>query len=71
MIETVRRNFGARVDRAQAPRPGPPDNRLIVRPETNTDAIINTLNSKPMWRLERVWEERAQRYTLVLNLFPL
>jgi hypothetical protein len=42
-------------------------NRLIVRPQVNGGEIIGTLNPKPMWRLERVWEERNRTPVLLAS----
>lgn len=52
------------------PRPSQPallDNRLIVKPELNSDEIINTPNFKSMWRLERVWEEGNRTAVLLAS----
>src|ERR1700677_2708144 len=42
-------------------------NPLIVRPQLNSGEIIGTSNSKPMWRLERVWEERNRTPVLAAS----
>jgi PAS domain S-box-containing protein len=44
-----------------------PANRLIVTPQLNEDEIISTSNPKPMWRLERVWEERNRTPVLLAS----
>ena len=52
------------------PRPFRPallDNRLIVKPELNSGEIIDTPNSKSMWRLERVWEKRNRTAVLLAS----
>lgn len=52
---------------ARAMRPSLPANRLIVKSKPDSDAIINTPNPKPMWRLERVWEERNRTPVLLAS----
>lgn len=42
-------------------------NRFIVRPKPSSDAIISTPNPKPMWRLERVWEESNRTAVLLAS----
>lgn len=51
----------------RALRPNPPGNRFIVTPEAKAGEIISTPNSKPMWRLERVWEERNRTAVLLAS----
>ena len=41
-------------------------NHLIAGPQTKSDEI-NTPNPKPMWRLERVWEERNRTPVLMAS----
>ncbi len=41
-------------------------NHLIAGPQTKSDEI-NTPNPKPMWRLERVWEERNRTSVLMAS----
>jgi PAS domain S-box-containing protein len=77
LIAASRRNFVPRVDKvsvsrivrmpARALRPSLLANRLIVKPELKSSAIINTPNPKPMWRLERVWEKRNRTSVLVAS----
>jgi PAS domain S-box-containing protein len=52
---------------ARTSGPGLLANRLIVRPELNSGEIISTPNPKPMWRLERVWEERNRTPVLLAS----
>jgi PAS domain S-box-containing protein len=42
-------------------------NRLIVGPQLNSGEIISTPNPKPMWRLERVWEEHNRTPVLAAS----
>jgi PAS domain S-box-containing protein len=52
------------------PRPSQPallDNRLIVKPELNSDEIIDTPNLKSMWHLERVWEKPNRTAVLLAS----
>lgn len=42
-------------------------NRSIIRPQVISSEIITTPNAKPMWRLERVWEERNRTPVLVAS----
>jgi PAS domain S-box-containing protein len=42
-------------------------NPLIVVPKLNSGEIISTPNPKPMWRLERVWEERNRTPVLLAS----
>jgi PAS domain S-box-containing protein len=60
---------GARIVRmpSRTLRPAGLANHLITRPETKTDEIINAPNPKPMWRLERVWEERNRTPVLLAS----
>jgi PAS domain S-box-containing protein len=48
-------------------RPAALANHLITRSETKSDEIINAPNPKPMWRLERVWEERNRTPVLLAS----
>ena len=50
---------------ARASDPNLLANRLIARPQVNSDEIISTPN--PMWRLERVWEERNRNPVLLAS----
>jgi PAS domain S-box-containing protein len=77
MIDASRRSFALPADKASALRvvkmpartfrPALLGNRLIVKPQTNSGEIINTPKSKPMWRLERVWEERNRTAVLLVS----
>ncbi len=61
------RAWSRRVVRMRAPasRPSLLVNRLIVRPQVNSGAIISIPNT--MWRLERVWEERNRTPVLLAS----
>jgi PAS domain S-box-containing protein len=77
LIAVFRRNFDPRLDKATSHRivrmptrdsgPGLLGNRLIVRPKLNSSEIISTPNPKPMWRLERVWEDRNRTPVLLAS----
>src|SRR5580692_9997527 len=77
LIDGSRRSFNAQPDGAsshrvvrmpvRALRAAQLGNRLIVEPPTKSDEIISTPNSKSMWRLERVWEERNRTPVLLAS----
>jgi PAS domain S-box-containing protein len=52
---------------ARAFSPAPLSNRLIVSPESNSGEIVGAPNAEPIWRLERVWEERNRTPTLLAS----
>jgi PAS domain S-box-containing protein len=73
LIRSPRRTLDLRAYKARSRRivrmPAPTllANHLIVNPELNSGAIIGTPNPKPMWRLERVWEEKNRTPVLLAS----
>ncbi len=73
LIQAPRRTLDLRAYKERSrrivrmPAPSSLANRLIIKPEANSGEIISTPNPKPMWRLERVWEERNRTPVLLAS----
>jgi PAS domain S-box-containing protein len=73
LIQPPRRTLDLRAFKARnrrivrMPAPVTLANHLIINPAVNSGAIISTPNPKPMWRLERVWEERNRTRVLLAS----